>query len=109
MYTLALPCPALCTGSRQTSTKTWHEALHMQEIVGGVRLLWTHASSTSTCYMLHIPLAIQMFLCLALVARSRGQQMPKPTTKSIHERLWKAEVIGVALAVARGDTALEWQ
>jgi len=35
--------------------------------------------------------------------------MPKPTTNSIDERFWKAEAIGVALAVAGGDTALEWQ
>jgi hypothetical protein len=35
--------------------------------------------------------------------------MPKPTTNSIDERFLKAEVIGVALAAAGGDTASEWQ
>ena len=59
--------------------------------------------------MLHLPLAIQLSSCLALVARPHGQQMPKPTTNSIDELFWKAEAIGVALAVAGGDAALEWQ
>ena len=59
--------------------------------------------------MLHLPVAIQLSSCLALVAWSHGQQMPKPTTNSIDGRFWKAEAIGAALAVAGGDTALEWQ
>ena len=77
----------------------------MQEIVGSVRLLLTHAPSTSTCYMLHLPLAIQLSLRLALVAWSHGQQMPKPTTNSIDEQFRKAEAIGAALAVAGGHAA----
>ena len=68
-----------------------------------------HASSISMCYMVHLPLAIQLYLCLALVVWSHCQQMPKPTTNGTNERLWKAEAIGAALAVAGGDTALAWQ
>ena len=74
-----------------------------------MRVLMLHASSTSTCYMVHLPLAIQLSLCLALVVWSHGQQMPKPTTHSMNERFWKPAAIGAALAVAGGDTALEWQ
>ena len=87
LYTPALPCPAACTG---VQTNKHHD---LARSVAHARYCGLSLIVVDACiqhlhffYMFASTWAIQLFLCLALVAWSHGQQTPKQTITSIDER-----------------------
>ena len=51
---------------------------------GACKILWVEVDCRGHVHP--VPLAVQLSLCLALVAWSHGQQMQKPTANSIDEQ-----------------------